>query len=133
MSSTFFQDYNQNTPVVSVWLNDVNAGIYTPQGIPKKAIQSSAAWVRFSATGGVVTVGQSTNVATVTRTGVGVYVVAYTAALTNSANCYEISLGQAGFAFISAEAVGSVTISTVDTTNTPADPAMVSLVVHGAN
>jgi hypothetical protein len=36
MASTTFQDYNQNTPIVASWLNDVNAEVYTPTGIPKK-------------------------------------------------------------------------------------------------
>jgi hypothetical protein len=53
MASTFFQDYNPLTPIVSSWLNDVNTAAYdyallfqTPQmhgGFPNTAQDSSAA------------------------------------------------------------------------------------------
>jgi len=133
MASTQFQDYNQNTPIVAAWLNDVNGATYTAAGTRKLAVQSSSAWVRFSITGGVVVIQQSSNIATVVRTGVGVYVVTYGAPMTNAANCYEINLGTAGFTVPSAEAVGSVTLTCTNTANTAADPTFVSLVVHGAN
>lgn len=133
MASTTFQDYNQNTPIVASWLNDVNAEVYTPTGIPKKALQSSAAWVRFSVVGGIVTIQQAQNISTVVRSSSGVYVVTYAAPLTNAVNCYEISTSQFGFIAFSAETSGSVTINTNNTSNVPADPSSVSLVVYGAN
>jgi hypothetical protein len=133
MASTTFQDYNQNNPIVSSWLNDVNSGTYTPAGTVRAALQSTAAWVRFSVTGGVVAIQQSSNISTVVRTGTGVYVITYGTPLTNSTNCYGVLMSQAGFAFESAEAVGSVTITTHDTTNTAVDPASVSVQIFGAN
>jgi hypothetical protein len=133
MASTNFQDYNENNPIVAAWLNDINAGVYTPAGAAKKAIQSSAAWVRFAVSGGVVTIQQSQNVSTVTRLSVGVYQITYSLPLTNAANCYEISMNAAGFSFTSVEAAGSVTIDTTNTSNTAFDPGFVSVVVHGAN
>lgn len=133
MASTNFQDYNQNNPIVSAWLNDVNGATYTTAGTRKLAVQSSAAWVRFSVTGGVVAIQQSSNISTVVRTGTGVYVITYGAPLTNAANSYGITMSQAGFAFEAAEAVGSVTINTHDTTNTAVDPASVSVQIFGAN
>jgi hypothetical protein len=133
MSSTFFQDYNENNPIVAAWLNDINNGIYTPAGVPKKAVSSSAAWVRFSITGGVVTVQQSNNVAGVSRTSTGIYVVTYSTPLTNANNCYELSMNSAGFAFTPSEGTTEVTINTTNTVNTFFDPGFVSLVVHGAN
>jgi len=133
MASTLFQDYNENNPIVSAWLNDVNNEVYTPSGVAKKAVQSSAAWVRFSVVAGVVTIQQSQNVASVVRSSVGVYVITYQTPLTNAANCYEISMNTAGFGFMSAEAVGSVTIDTTNTANTAFDPGFVSVVIYGAN
>jgi hypothetical protein len=133
VASTTFQDYNQNNPVVSSWLNDVNSIAYTPAGTHRVAIQTAAAWVRFSVTGGVVAIQQSTNISTVGRTGVGVYVITYGAPLSNAANSYGITMSQAGFAFQAAEALGSVTINTHDTTNTAVDPASVSVQIFGAN
>jgi len=133
MASTFFQDYNQNNPIVSSWLNDINNGVYTATGTPKKAAASSAAWVRFSITGGVIAIQQSLNIASVVRTSAGVYIVTYGLSLVNATNCYEINLGSAGFVVPSAEALGSVTLNCTNTANAAADPAFVSLVVHGAN
>lgn len=133
MATTVFQDYNQNNPIVAAWLNDVNNGVYSGVGVPRKALASSAAWVRFSVTGGVVTINQSSNIASVVRTGVGVYVVTYAATLVNAANCYEVSMGTPGFAVPGAELVGGVTLTCTNTASGALDPAFVSLVVHGAN
>lgn len=133
MASTNFQDYNQNTPIVAAWLNDVNAGIYSPGGIPKKAVQSAAAWARFSVAGGVVTIQQSSNIATVTRTSAGLFVITYGAPLTNAANCYSFSTNLAGFQQVSAEAVGSVTVQFSNTADAATDPTLASVVIFGAN
>lgn len=133
MASTQFKDYNQNNPVVASWLNDINGGVYSGLGVPRKALASSAAWVRFSVTAGVVAIQQSSNIASVVRTGLGVYVVTYATVLANTANCYEISMGAPGFAVPGAEAVGSVTLTCTNTASGAQDPAFVSLVVHGAN
>lgn len=133
MASTTFQDYNQNNPIVSDWLNDVNGVTYTPTGLKKTAIQSSAAWVRFSISGAVVTIQQSSNVLSVARTAVGVYVVTYGVRMVLAANCYEVSMAVAGFIVPSAETVNSVTLTCTNMANTAVDPTSVSLVVHGAN
>ena len=133
MASTNFQDYNQNTPIVSAWLNDVNDNTYSAAGVAKTYQNSAAAWVRFSVTGGVIAIQQSVNVQSVTRTGVGVYVVQYVQALTNISNCYSISMPQAGFAEYSAESTSTVTITTTNNGNVAFDPSSVSVVVFGAN
>lgn len=133
MASTNFQDYNQNTPIVAAWLNDVNGVVYSPSGAKKVALSSSAAWVRFSITGGVVTIQQSSGILSVVRTGVGLYVVTYAAPMANAANCYEVNLGTAGFAVPSVETTAAVTLTCTNTANAAADPAFVSLVVHAAN
>jgi len=133
MTSTNFQDYNQNTPIVSAWLNDVNNGVYTPGGVPKKAIQSSAAWVRFTATGGVVVIQQSSNIASVVRTGLGVYVITYGAPLTQAQNSYGVSMSPAGFAVPSAETVQSVTITCTNAAGAAEDAAPLSVQIFGSN
>lgn len=133
MATTTFVDYSQNTPIVAAWLNDVNKTTYTTAGTVKNAVQSAAAWVRFSVSGGVATIQQSSNVTSVTRTGTGVYVVTYTVAMTNANNCYATSMSQAGFMQVSVESTASVTITTTDVTNSVLDPAFVSVMVFGAN
>jgi hypothetical protein len=133
MANTIFQDYNQNNPIVSSWLNDINNGVYSGVGVPRKALASSAAWVRFSVTGGVVVIQQSSNIASIVRTGAGVYVVTYGAAMVNAANCYETSMGLAGFIVPSVESVNGVTLTCTNVANAATDPAFLSLVVHGAN
>lgn len=133
MASTLFQDYNQNNPIVSSWLNDINNGVYSAQGLPRKAAASSAAWVRFDITAGVITVGQVSNIGSVVRTAVGVYVITYVTPLTNPGNCYEISMGAAGFAVPSAESVNGLTITCTTAAGAAVDPPFVGLTVHGAN
>lgn len=133
MSSTQFKDYSQNTPIVAAWLNDVNNDVYTAAGTAKVAKQSSAAWVRFSATGGTVVIQQSSNISTVIRTAMGVYVVTFQAPLINSHNCYSGQLGVPGFVAIPVESTSSVTLACTDNTNTPIDPASVSFTVFGDN
>jgi hypothetical protein len=133
MASTVFQDYNQNNPIVSAWLNDVNSATYTPAGTGKLAVQSAAAWVRFSIVAGSVTIQQSSNVKSVSRLGVGIYLVTYTNPMLNAANCYGISLNQAGFGFMNAESTTTVTINTTNIAGGAVDPGTVSLQVFGAN
>lgn len=134
MASTTFQDYNQNNPIVASWLNDINNGVYTPTvGTPRKAVQSAAAWVRFAVIGGVATIQQSSNISTVVRTAVGVYVITYGIAMANAGNSYGFSMSLPGFIFQVSESNISVTINTHDTTNVAVDPAIVSVQVFGAN
>ena len=133
MSSTFFQDYNQNNPIVSAWLNDVNNAVYGAGGSPRLASSAAAAWVRFNITGGVVAIQQSVNIPSVVRTGVGVYVITYANHLTNAANCYAMSASSPGFLFNSAESVAGVTVSFLSTGSAAADPGEVGFMVFGAN
>lgn len=133
MASTNFQDYNQNTPIVATWLNDVNRTVYTAAGTPKLAAQSAAAWVRFSVAGGVVTIQQSSNIATVTRTSVGLFVITYAAPLLVATNCYGLSSNLAGFQQIAGEAVGSVTVQFTNTADAATDPTSASVQIFGAN
>lgn len=133
MGSTVFQDYDQNNPIVSSWLNPVNNNTYTPGGVAKVAIQSAAAFVRFSVVGGVVTIQQSVNVSTVTRSSTGVYVITYNTALTQVTNAYGFSMDQPGFVFRVAEALNAVQIQTTNPANTSFDPGSVSVLVFGAN
>jgi len=133
MASTTYQDYNQNTPIVAAWLNDINNGIYSPGGVPRVSSLIPVAWARFSVAGGVATIQQSVNITSVTRTGAGVFVVTYGSSLTNATNCYEISMNIAGFVSYTSEAVNSVTISTANPLNTPTDPGSCCVVILGAN
>jgi len=133
MASTNFQDYNQNTPIVASWLNDVNAVTYSPGGIAKTAIQSAAALARFSVSGGVVTIQQSSNIASIVRSSQGIFVVTFTNPFTNTMNIYNVMLGQAGIGYWIAETPGSVTIETVNLAGGLLDPSAVSLTVFGAN
>ena len=133
MASTVFQDYNQNNPIVAAWLNDVNRGVYSPGGVAKPATLAPSVWVRFSVTGGVVTIQQSVNLASVVRTSAGVFVVTYLAPLTNAANCYEIAQSSAGFCLYGAETTSSIVITTTNTANAATDPGSCSVVIYGAN
>lgn len=134
MASTTFQDYNQNTPIVAAWLNDINAGVYSPNnGVPRVAIDIPAAWVRFSVTGGVVAIQQSSNVASVVRNSTGNYTITYGTALTNAANCYQITQNIAGFSEYTAETANSVTIQVGNTSNVATDPGSCCVVVLGTN
>ena len=133
MASTNFQDYNQDNPIVSAWLNDVNNGVYTAGGTAKKASQSSAAWVRFSVIGGVVAIQQSSGILSVVRTSAGLYVITYVAALLNVNNCYSFSSNLAGFVNVVSETAQSVTVQFANTANVATDPGFVSSTVWGAN
>lgn len=133
MTSTVFQDYNQNNPIVSSWLNDVNAGVYSLAGVARKALQSAAAFVRFGVSGGVVTIEQSINIATVTRTSAGVYVITYGGPLAGALNAYGLSMDVPGFIFRSSETAAGLTIGTTNPANTSFDPNFVSVIVFGAN
>jgi hypothetical protein len=133
VASTFFQDYNENNPIVSAWLNDINNGIYSVGKIPKLAAQISSAWVRFNVNAGIVTIQQSSNVASVARTSAGLYVITYAAALTNVANCYSLSSNSTGFANMVSETAAEVTVQFANTSDVATDPGFVSLVVFGAN
>lgn len=133
MASTVFQDYNQNNPIVSSWLNDINNGVYSPGGVPKVSSLIPVAWVRFSVTAGIVTIQQSFNISSVTRSSAGTFLVTYSEILTNVANCYEIAQNQAGFISYGAETTQSVVVNTGNTTNVPTDPGTCSVVIYGAN
>lgn len=133
MASTTFQDYNQNNPVTSAWLNDINNGIYSPGGVPRVASLIPVAWVRFAVVAGVVTIQQSVNVASVVRISTGVYVVTYGTALTNTANCYEISQNVPGFTSYGAETNQSVTINTANTADIATDPGSCCVTILGTN
>jgi hypothetical protein len=133
MASTVFQDYNENNPIVSSWLNDVNGVTYAPAGGKRVAVEIPVAWVRFSVSSGVVTIQQSQGVSSVVRTAAGVYVITYTATLTESTNCYQIIQNVPGFASYSGESINGVTINLQNTALVLADPASACVVVLGAN
>ena len=133
MASTTFQDYNQNNPIVAAWLNDINNGVYSPGGVPRVASLIPVAWVRFSVSGGVVTIQQSVNIASVTRSSAGVFVVTYGSTLTNTANCYDITTNIAGFTSYSTETANSVTVDITNTSNVATDPGSCCVVILGAN
>lgn len=133
MTSTNFQDYNQNTPIVAAWLNDVNAGVYSPGGVPRTASMIPVAWVRFSVTGGMVAIQQSVNISTVVRGSVGVFTITYGSALTNTANCYQVTQNIAGFTTYGAETNQSVVVNTTNTSNVATDPGTCSVVIWGIN
>lgn len=131
MASTNFQDYNQNNPIVSSWLNDVNGLAYSVGGIKKTNVLIPVAWVRFI--GGSATIQQSANIASVIRNSAGNYTINYSEALTNTTNCYGISQSQAGFGFVLAETASSVTVETTNASNVATDPGFASVVIFGTN
>lgn len=134
MASTNFQDYNQNTPIVASWLNDVNGATYTAAGTKRVALQIAAAWVRFNVNAGVVTIQQSSNISTVVRTSTGVFVITYGKPMTNVANCYSITLaGSIGVAQVASETASSVTVNVENLSGTAIDPVNLCLTVFGAN
>ena len=131
MASTVFQDYNQNTPIVAAWLNDVNKATYTEGGSPKTVAYAPAAWVRFSAVGGTVVIQQSVNVSSVVRSATGVYTITYGSTLTNTTNCYDVTQNAAGFQYPVAETDNSVTINFANPSATLIDPGFASVIVFG--
>ena len=133
MTSTVFQDFNQNTPIVSAWLNDINNGIYSPGGIPRVSSLIPVAWVRFQVVGGVVTVQQAVNVTSVMRSSAGVFTVFYGSVLPSATNCYEISQNLPGFVSYGTETTASVVVNTSNTVNAPTDPGTCSVVIYGVN
>ena len=133
MASTVFQDYNQNNPIVATWLNDVNGVTYAPGGGKRTAVEIPVAWVRFSVAGGVVTIQQSQGVASVVRSAAGVYVITYSAPLTNSTNCYQIVQNTPGFSSYGAESASSVTINLQNTALVLSDPGSACVTISGAN
>ena len=133
MASTTFQDFNQNTPVVASWLNDVNKAVYSPGGVPRVASLIPVAWVRFSISVGVVTIQQSVNIATVVRNSAGVFLINYGSALTSAACCCQIAQSVAGFASYGSETTSSIVITTTNPSNVPTDPGTCSVVIWGIN
>lgn len=134
MASTNFQDYNQQNPITSAWLNDVNNATYMPTtGTRRGAPLMSAAWVRFSIIAGVINIQQSSNINLVTRTGVGVYVITYTITMSGVGNSYGFSMSAPGFMAFTNETTTTVTVTVTDTTNAAFDPANVSVQIYGAN
>lgn len=129
MPSTNFQDYNQNTPIVASWLNDVNGVTYTLGNTKNTSAQIAAGWVRFVGASGGVT--QSTAIANVARNGVGNYTITYTNQMQNSSNCYSVNISQAGVWFVTAETVNSVTIQVENLAGGAFDPTNVGVVIFG--
>src|SRR5277367_435379 len=133
MASTFFQDYNQNNPIVSSWLNDVNNAVYGANGTARLAISAAAVLVSFSVVGGIVTVGQSVNVLSVVRNSLGSYTINYASPMAGPGNIYQISLGQAGIGFWTAQTSGSVTLSFQSLSGVSIDPTSAGVLVFGVN
>lgn len=135
MASTIFQDYNQNNPIVSAWLNDVNVDTYMPgTGTPRLAVQQAAAWVRFSVAGGVVTIGQSSGVSSVVRISTGLFQINYVLPMASAGNCYSISANIATFPVVGAEAVGYTQIYFENPADSAViDPGFVCFTAFGAN
>lgn len=132
MATTTFQDYNQNTPIVSTWLNDVNGVAYTPAGTKNVALQIPLAWVRFTAATGVIS--QSQGIQSVVRASTGVYNVTYANVALNAKNCYSLEMDIPGFIFTNTgvESTGGVQVNAQNTLGTPTDPGEISLVIYGS-
>lgn len=131
MASTNFQDYNQNTPIVATWLNDVDGVTYSPSNLKKVASNSAAAWVRFVGASGVIQ--QSNNIMSVTRVSVGVYTILYANPMGEATNSYGVSSSLAGFNSVTAETTNSVTLAFTNISNAPADPGSISVQIFGVN
>jgi hypothetical protein len=132
MASTIFQDYNENNPIVSAWLNDVNNAVYPASGLPNAAAAAPVAWVRFSVAAGVVTINQAVGITGVTRTSTGVYVIQYGVSMVAAQNCYSVSSNLPGFLYTSAETQVGATINFLNVSNTPTDPGGVCFMLFGA-
>ena len=128
MPSRNYQDYNQNTPITAAWLNGVNSFVFGSAG--NNAQTSPLAWVRFNGTTGAII--QSYGVSTVTRNSAGNYTIQYGQTLTQATNCYNISSNLLGAQAVLSETTNSVTIETANSSFTPTDPTIVSVVVFGA-
>lgn len=134
MASTNFQDYNQNTPIVSTWLNDINKGIYSAVGgLPRVALNIPAAWVRFNVSAGVVAIVQSIGVLSVVRQSPGVYQINYSSSLVNAQNAYQMTCNIPGFVSYGAETSSSVVVNIGNTANVATDPGSCCVSVFGAN
>jgi hypothetical protein len=128
MPSQNFQDYNQNNPVTSTWLNGVNKFIFGLLG--NNAQTSPLAWVRFNGTTGAIV--QSYGVASVVRNGLGNYTVTFAQTLAQATNVYSISQNVLGMNGTIAETTNSVTFQTANTAGANVDPTAVSITVFGA-
>jgi hypothetical protein len=128
MPSRFFQDYNENTPITSNWLNGVNNFIFGSTGT--NAQTSPAAWIRFNGTAG--TVQQSYGVTSIVRNSAGNYTITFNQTLPQSANCYSISTNLLGQQAVVGETANSVTIETANAAGISTDVTIISVVVFGA-
>lgn len=128
MPSKTFQDFNQNTPITSQWLNGVNQFVFGSTA--GQAVTSPAAWIRFNGTLG--TVQQSYGITGIVRNSAGNYTVTYNQTLPNATNCYTITTNLPGGFFILSETQNSVTFEVVNSGGIPTDTTLISVVVFGA-
>lgn len=87
------------------------------------------AWARFAGTTGVVS--RSFNVASVTRTGTGVYNIVINQLGPSGFNTYAVSLSSPGYWAITGESGSTVTLSTFNTSGVAADIGVVGFTMFG--
>lgn len=107
------------------------AGAYLGQTVSQRAMAS--AWVNFGWSGSAIAISDSLNVVSVTRTSAGIYVVNFAGAMQNAAYITSVTTLSAGFQWVSAVGVNSVTIHTTDTSSVVDDPANVYVCCIGGN
>lgn len=125
----FFQDFNQNNPITSSWLNGVSNFLFGSAG--NNAQTSPAAWVRFSVSGSVATIQQSYNVVSVVRNSTGTYTVNYLNPLPQAFNTYSINSNVIGMNAAVAETLTGVEVQTTNSAGSLVDPSSVSVIVFG--
>jgi hypothetical protein len=128
MPSSNFQDYNQNNPITSLWLNGINAFVFGTAG--NNAQTSPLAWVRFNGT--TASILQSYGIAGIVRNSAGNYTITFSQTLAQSGNVYNVTTNLAGFATIVSETDNSVTIQVANTSDVATDSSIVCMTVFGA-
>ena len=120
----------QVTAFGNVYASNVERPAFSGPVITQDTV--ATAWIRFNGTGaiGLLTPQDAFN-ATVTKTGTGTYVVAFTAAMASFSRAYAISvIGGIGIGNVTDETLTSVTIQTVAVSAVPQD-FQVSVTVFG--
>jgi hypothetical protein len=127
MPSVNYQDYNQNNPITSAWLNAINKFVYGASG--NNSVNSPIAWVRFNGSTGAVV--QSSGVSGVVRNSAGNYTITYATAQAQAQNVYQLTSNLLGFSAVTAESIANVTVQFENTLQVATDPTTVCLIVFG--
>lgn len=111
------------------YADSIEAPVFPGRFVGRKS--SAAAYVRFDGSAGGATIVESYNIASVTRTGVGVYRITYSGPLNNAANTYSWSKASVGFGCPGAETTSYVDFTFTDAAGAPHDVSGCHVTVHG--